>query len=104
MNQKSLGENVGDKSNQPINNNSNIPLNNMSNNNMAQNQNNININNNSSNNNSNNVNINIEDIDTPEGGDDINKLIYSNYPQNINIQGEHKNDNIEGDVERLDGK
>ena len=104
LNQKSLGENVGDKSNQPINNNSNIPLNNMSNNNMAQNQNNININNNSSNNNSNNVNINIEDIDTPEGGDDINKLIYSNYPQNINIQGEHKNDNIEGDVERLDGK
>ena len=104
LNQKSLNKNINNKSNQPINNNSNIPLNNMSNNNMAQNQNNININNNSSNNNSNNVNINIEDIDTPEGGDDINKLIYSNYPQNINIQGEHKNDNIEGDVERLDGK
>ena len=90
LNQKSLNKNINNKGNQPINNNSNIPLNNLSNNNMAQNQNNIN-------------NINIEDIDTPEGGDDINKLIYSNNPQNINIQGEHKNDNIEGDVERLDG-
>jgi len=104
LDQKSLNKNINNKSNQPINNNTNIPLNNLSNNNMVQNQNNININNNSSNNNSNNVNINIEDIHTPEGGDDINKLIYSNNPQNIKIQGEHKNDNIEGDVERLDGK
>jgi len=74
--------------------NNNIPLNNMNNNNAIQNQNNINNNgnnNNSNNNNFNNVNINIEDIETPEGEDDIPKIIYNNSPQNLNNQSEKNN-------------
>ena len=102
FNQNKLIKNINNKSNQLINNNNNMPLNNLSNDNLIQNQNN-NINDNN-NNNFNNVNINVGDIDTPEGSDDFPKLIYSNSPQNISIQREKSNNNIEGDIERLDGK
>ena len=103
LNQNSLNKNINIKNNKPINNNNNKPLNNLSNNNLVQNQNNLSDNNNA-NNNFNNANINAEDIGAPKGCDDIPKLIYSNNPQNINIQGEQKNNNIEGDFEGLDGK
>ena len=76
--------------------NNNVPLNNMNNNNVVQNQSNINSNgnnNNSNDNNFNNVNINIEDLETPDGEDDIPKIIYNNSPQNMNNQGEQNNNN-----------
>ena len=90
--------------------NNNVPLNNMNNNNVVQNQSNINSNgnnNNSNDNNFNNVNINIEDLETPDGEDDIPKIIYNNSPQNINNQGEQNNNNNgnnnSNNVANLDG-
>ena len=88
--------------------NNNVPINNMSNNNAVQNQNNIN-NNVNNNDNFNNVNINIEDIETPDGEDDIPKIIYNNSPQNLNNQGEQNNNsnnngnNNNNNAEKLDG-
>ena len=90
--------------------NNNVPLNNMNNNNVVQNQSNINSNgnnNNSNDNNFNNVNINIEDLETPDGEDDIPKIIYNNSPQNMNNQGEQNNNsngnNNSNNVANLDG-
>ena len=90
--------------------NNNVPLNNMNNNNVVQNQSNINSNGNNNNNNDNNfnnVNINIEDLETPDGEDDIPKIIYNNSPQNINNQGEQNNNNNgnnnSNNVANLDG-
>ena len=90
--------------------NNNVPLSNMNNNNVVQNQSNINSNgnnNNSNDNNFNNVNINIEDLETPDGEDDIPKIIYNNSPQNMNNQGEQNNNsngnNNSNNVVNLDG-
>ena len=119
FNNNNLNKNVSNY--RPINNNmnNNVPLNNMNNNNVSQNnmnnvapvnnmnnnnvvQNQNNINNNGNNNNFNNVNINLEGIDTPDGDDDIPKLIYNNSPQNLNNQGE-QNNNSNNNAVNLDG-
>ena len=118
FNNNNLNKNVSNY--RPINNNmnNNVPLNNMNNNNVSQNnmnnvapvnnmnnnnvvQNQNNINNNGNNNNFNNVNINLEGIDTPDGDDDIPKLIYNNSPQNLNNQGE-QNNNSNNNAANLD--